>query len=284
MNAETGLVPAVFREWGSYQNNKFSNEPFWVAKSPFTVYKYQRQSPTLKNYIPNAGYEMGVFFHHIVHNYDRLDKFTIFVQADVPLDFVLSTVCFNEQALFVPLRSLHHEPWFESRCSWWDKKLYEKNVWECFHKYLKIFNLDTKLHPPCPKFYAKNNFVVSKKLIQRFPLSTWKHAYNLIMNQTCSTNLDTRFDKHVSGSTEFTSNLIFGNESLFLRPYEAKTWKRKYNWECLSNCVTASLWPMFQFSCVPYQYISSSPNLKWRIKAESRPHCWSNIHEGLAIC
>ena len=283
-----GVVPAVFKEWGPFGSTQFFNEPFWMAHTPFQVFRYQRRNPELKNYIPNMGFEMGVFLHHIVNKFETLNDITIFVQADVLPEFMYSSVCVNKNATFTPLRSLHHTPQFERVCSWWTNKTYEKDVWNCFHRYLNIFGLDTTLHPPCPRFYSKNNFAVSKKNIHRFPLSTWKRAYDLVINGKCMSS-DLTIGKHVSGATEFTSNLIFGNKSIFSNRYTMNVWKEQYDWKCITNCLNVSPWPYSKFSCVPLTYIAmiskSSVNIvRWRILGEGSPRCWSFIHEGLVIC
>ena len=229
------IVPAVFREWGPFQPDlqRFANEPAWVRQ--FNVTSYQRIHPRAVRYVPNHGFEMGVYLHHIVHRYDNLSPMTAFVQADVPPSFARSLRCLRDNVTYTPLRNKDRTPYFMKRCDIWDNASYTRATWNCFHSYLQIFGLDTALHPPCPRFYIQNNFAVSRKAVHRYPVHTWRRALDQILNVECARD-HPEWDKHASGSTEFTSNAVFGNRSLTKsRPFSRHEWAEAFDMTCLAD-------------------------------------------------
>lgn len=275
------IVPAVYKEWGKFDTltRKFKREPTWVEVFN-NITRYQRKNESHETFVPNFGFEMEVFLHHIVKRYDSLSETTVFVQADVQHDLMYNIHCLQPNVLWTPLRGSKKPP-FMTRCDFWNNKPYERVVWDCFNKYLRIFNETHRLHPPCPQFYIRDNFAVSRQNIRRFPRSVWVRALDVLRNHTCSDDLS--IEKHVSAPGEFTSNFVFGNRGLFDRPLTMNEWKQKYDLDCLTDCLKVSLWPHVDYHCIPTRFIASS-GLAWRLEDASLPQCWSRSHEGLVLC
>ena len=51
--------------------------------------------------------------------------------------------------------------------------------------------------------------------------------------------------------------------------------------ETFSSCIKVSIWPFYNFSCIPYSKLHENT---WRIPGEINQMCWSFVYEGLIIC
>jgi hypothetical protein len=74
------IAPAVWEEWEP-QNG---GVPAWVSDANLTTYLYQRKNASLPRYVPNNGFEAGIYLRFIVDHYDNLPHTTVLVQGDVP--------------------------------------------------------------------------------------------------------------------------------------------------------------------------------------------------------
>ena len=256
------FVPAVFREWGAFDAalGHFMHEPRWVASTFPNRTTYQRLEPGKRNFVPNRGFEVGVYLHHIVHRYESLADITVFAQADVHRQVALGAACLRRNVSWAPLASDHHVPYFKrgSDCTtMWTGQPHHAATLQCFADHLSLFGELPPARPlPCPSFYTADNMAVSRSLIRRFPLRVWQRAYRLhVLQNVCHTGAidlhselfpqsvadtstpydrpDYSYQKNAKGlSTEFTSNVIFGAQTFAMHQWGHSEWCTQYEPGC----------------------------------------------------
>ena len=83
-----------------------SNAPWLLNTTTLTFVVYQRKYPQQPNYVPNIGFEGGVFLRFVVDNYDDLPERTAFVQEQSEMHnraWLEWAQCLLPSATFVPL-------------------------------------------------------------------------------------------------------------------------------------------------------------------------------------
>jgi hypothetical protein len=234
------VVVAHYDEWDAlpempvWANN--SKDPRFFPDSPrargYTVAPmYQRRRPENPGFVPNHGYEGGVYLKFVVDHYDNLPDVTVFMQADADaqsdlpsrlgkvvtrqknfgdIDYLPINVGndFNPEQVYFYKRDPYQEWWKETslraidQCwrtvaGWWGHEWPQETV-------------------PTVSGYCCNYFAASRESIRKTPLETWKKAYeSLIERAECvpgSGPVATRVDDkwQIAVTLEHMAHIMFG--------------------------------------------------------------------------
>jgi hypothetical protein len=192
---------------------------------------YQRRRPENPGFVPNHGYEGGVYLKFVVDHYDNLPDVTVFMQADADaqsdlpsrlgkvvtrqknfgdIDYLPINVGndFNPEQVYFYKRDPYQEWWKETslraidQCwrtvaGWWGHEWPQETV-------------------PTVSGYCCNYFAASRESIRKTPLETWKKAYeSLIERAECvpgSGPVATRVDDkwQIAVTLEHMAHIMFG--------------------------------------------------------------------------
>ena len=205
--APVAVVVAHYDEWDAlpempvWANN--SKDPREFPDAPrargYTVAPmYQRRRPENPGYVPNHGYEGGVYLKFVVDHYDNLPDVTVFMQADADAQDDLASRLgrvvtrqrergdieylpinvgsdFNPEQVYFHKREPYQEWWSETSlrdidacwrtvAGWWGHEWPEETV-------------------PTVSGYCCNYFAASRESIRRTPLETWRKAYEQLIER-----------------------------------------------------------------------------------------------------
>ena len=216
----TVVVPASFWEWVNITACKLSRTrsrclpeppPAWLY-SQYTTFAYQRIDADAPCFSPNRAFESGVFLQFIVeHLATGLPARTAFVQADwfdaprrwhglptTPVKLWQPECMRSDWEDWMPLGKKYHvwPPYQVTRAARWygeHKPLarYPKAthllIEACWRELLGLFGHQPEsLEPLNVTFYPALNFVVSRRRIEQYPLSTWVGAHaRLVTKGVC---------------------------------------------------------------------------------------------------
>jgi Protein of unknown function (DUF3431) len=188
------VVPAVYREWVN------GGPPHWIWNNTFqeeygySTFLYQKLNASAPNYIStNRGCENGVYYQYIVDHYDDFPDLAFFVHAHPHehngnwLDLVK---CARPNATFFSLNLKS----FLCRESWngiWARY----GIWleQCIRDTLRlawgnisVAELNTRVPPNRPIkmcTYCCQQFLLSRAMVRRRPLSMWKELQYILSTQ-----------------------------------------------------------------------------------------------------
>ena len=63
---------------------KLNEDVSWIKDLPYRIFLYDKSSQPINNsiHLPNYGNEADTYLYHIINNYNNLDKFVVFSQAN----------------------------------------------------------------------------------------------------------------------------------------------------------------------------------------------------------
>ena len=160
-----------------------SNAPWLVNSTRLTYVIYQRTNPSKANFVPNVGFEAGVYLRFILDNYDDLPAHSVYIQ-DQPemhnrawLEWTRCLLPGTPYAPLVPTRLLTRD--FREV-----KDGLHAVAEQCFRNFLGTFGLLEKLLVPMQKpthaYYGGDLFVVSREALRRHPRSAYRRADALV--------------------------------------------------------------------------------------------------------
>ena len=234
------VVAAVFREWDH-------GLPPWACPSDSNAYTlaplYTRVNSSHPRFVPNNGFEAGVYLRFIVDHYERLPEVAVFLQADAQLSLFhrnLSEVLNGLQpellrsraAGFLPL-NVGRDLISSRNVSAWGDKSASDAVAACWRHVLAMFGRDEVFADPdvlpTVTFYPGAYFAVSRENIQRHPLKTWRAVYErLIVDNSClgDGTVDPNHGKSfAAGAFEHLAHVIFGGSGA---SYKGKHWEEEF--------------------------------------------------------
>ena len=184
------VVPSVYKEWwtnGSYTPPSWVVDPDIQRKYNYTVFVYQKVHPSHPNYIAtNRGRENGPFYRYIVDNYEDFPDVAVFVHADPAAHqpkFLEWIGCIHPNSSYL---NINNQRFFRSTGHW---HKYEVWVEQCFRDTLKlVWNAsDVEMHRLLPpdrpiwvSFYCCQQFIISREMVRRRPLSVWKQLQHML--------------------------------------------------------------------------------------------------------
>lgn len=186
------LVPSVFREW--YDANNTLHAPSWVSNSSlherynYTVFLYQKVNSSAPNYIAtNRGRENGVYYRYIVDHYHDFPDVAIFTHAD-PVEhqphFLDWIGCINPNASYI---SINHHRYYRSTNYWHKYELWIEQCWRDVLRVVWNINGTDELNRLVPvdrpisvSFYCCQQFIISREMVQRRPLSVWQQLLAIL--------------------------------------------------------------------------------------------------------
>lgn len=187
------VVPSVFKEWQNGPNGTF-NPPQWASNATvmavhnYTVHLYQKLNASASNYIStNRGRENGVFYRYIVDHFDDFPDVAVFTHAD-PAEhqpkFLHWIKCISPNASYL---SINNHRYYR-KTDYWHK--YELWIEQCFRDVLKVvWNVNGTQEmarllpldrPISVSFYCCQQFLISREMIHRRPLSVWKKLLRIL--------------------------------------------------------------------------------------------------------
>ena len=187
------IVPSVYREWwdesGAFAAPKWVTDAGIQQQFNYSVFLYQKLHANESNYISsNRGRENGAYYRYIVDHYDNFPDVAIFVHAD-PVEhqpkFLEWVGCIQPNASYL---SINNHRYFRSTAHW---HKYELWVEQCWRDTLKVVwnssgtddMLLRRLPPDRPiwvSFYCCQQFIISRDMIHRRPLSVWKQLLHML--------------------------------------------------------------------------------------------------------
>ena len=205
--APVALVVAHYDEWDDldempvWANN--SKDPRYHPDAPlargYTVAPmYQRRRPESPGYVPNHGYEGGVYLRFVLDHYDNLPDVAVFVQADadkigdVPsrLGKVVTRQKERGDVGYLPInvggdRNLE-QVYFHKRDpyqEWWSETSL-RDVDRCWRTVAGWWGHEwPSATVPTVSGYCCNYFAASREKIRATPLATWRKAYETLIER-----------------------------------------------------------------------------------------------------
>ena len=215
------VVPAVYDEWRR-------GRPPWacpdVSQNYMVCPLYQRLDRAAARYVPNHGYEAGVYLRFVLDYYERLPELIVFLQADA--DSILSHSVANminrfdlaqfraKRVSFLPLiqaRSLRNRS-----VDNWESVPHVEECWRNILDWFGRSEVFPKSQTPTVTFYPGNYFAVTREAILRYPHATWHRVYErLIVNNSCTGfGTDPALGKHhAAGAFEHLAHVIWGGHA-----------------------------------------------------------------------
>ena len=238
--APVALVIAHYDEWDDldempvWANN--SKDPRVHPDAPtargYTVAPmYQRRRPESPGYVPNHGYEGGVYLRFVLDHYDNLPDVAVFVQADadkigdVPsrLGKVVTRQKERGDVGYLPINvgwdGNFEQVYFHKRDpyqEWWSETSL-RDVDKCWRTVAGWWGHEWPSETvPTVSGYCCNYFAASRESIRATPLATWRKAYEtLIERGECSPGagpVATRTDDkwQIAIALEHMAHVMFG--------------------------------------------------------------------------
>ena len=238
--APVALVVAHYDEWDDldempvWANN--SKDPRVHPDAPtargYTVAPmYQRRRPESPGYVPNHGYEGGVYLRFVLDHYDNLPDVAVFVQADadkigdVPsrLGKVATRQKERGDVGYLPINvggdRNFEQVYFHKRDpyqEWWSETSL-RDVDRCWRTVAGWWGHEWPSETvPTVSGYCCNYFAASREKIRATPLATWRKAYEtLIERGECSPGagpVATRTDDkwQIAVTLEHMAHVMFG--------------------------------------------------------------------------
>ena len=238
--APVALVIAHYDEWDDldempvWANN--SKDPRVHPDAPtargYTVAPmYQRRRPESPGYVPNHGYEGGVYLRFVLDHYDNLPDVAVFVQADadkigdVPsrLGKVVTRQKERGDVGYLPINvgwdGNFEQVYFHKRDpyqEWWSETSL-RDVDKCWRTVAGLWGHEWPSETvPTVSGYCCNYFAASRESIRATPLATWRKAYEtLIERGECSPGagpVATRTDDkwQIAIALEHMAHVMFG--------------------------------------------------------------------------
>ena len=201
--ASTVLVVAMHLEW------RGGTVPSWISRQA-PVFLYQRRNASKPCYAPNAGYESGIYLQFVIEHYGDLPAYAVFVQADwfarkthahPDRPFPLWQLqCLGNKSVGIgaawrdwmplgkritiwPAYQLVRDADYFTRHSMFDHRRLGSRAGAamemCWKELASLFGKPvTSVGQPMElSFYPAQNFVVSRRRIQQYPLSTYERVY-----------------------------------------------------------------------------------------------------------
>ena len=235
---QVAVVVAHYDEWDSlaempvWANN--SVDPSLDENAPlcagYTVAPiYQRRHPDAPNFVPNHGYEGGVYLKFVVDHYDNLPDVAIFLQADADvledlpsrLKKVVERQATRGDVTYLPLNAGNdfnpNQVYFHKRDpyqEWWQETSL-RGIETCWRNVASWFGTEWgENEAPAVSGYCCNYFAASRENIRKTPLEVWQKAYHqLIELADCGGGpvKDRAEDKWKIGITlEHMAHVMFG--------------------------------------------------------------------------
>lgn len=188
------LVPSVYHEFAP------PNYPPWVmdtdilAKYNYSVFLYQKRDPALPHYVRNHGTEGGVYLKYIIDHYDNFPDVAIFVHGEPKhhqAHWLQILGCISPNATYTNINfgmvERDSEYWYNG------SSIY---VEQCWKDMLKIaWNLEGKENqakfdelvpvnkPVFVRFHCCQQFLMSRDMVRKRPLSVWKKLFRIVNEQ-----------------------------------------------------------------------------------------------------
>ena len=232
---KTVVVPAVFREWDDAIPAWAcpDSQQKYVVTTPF----YQRLDASAPRFVPNNGYELGVFLRFIVDHYSHLPERVVFLQADA--DTSVSDLAHRLNSLedgvmsaasgYLPLndalvrnRSLAKMVYWRPGHPLFGIGPAVARCWELVLHWFGRAAAIPNIRDATVSFFCCNMFAVSRENIEQHSLATWRLAYERVVEKgSCAgdSEPDAWHAKHTAaGAFEHLSPLIWGTGSLSQSP------------------------------------------------------------------
>ena len=219
----------------------------------FQTCVYQRHDPSAPAFVPNQGFEAGIYLRYIVDHYDTLPSVIAFVQEDAGDDIgsQLSCLRLNHDWGWTPLNLY----FFGTRdISMWRKFAGNGDaVHACWTRLAADFNVLLPVDAdPVVSSYCCAYFAVTRDQVHRHSRASYVAAYERIVLATrCFSDTVwqgrniTNFgnDKDTSaGAFEHLQHTLLGGQSLRLEPFSQAEWCKRFlpvsscpGSPCLSN-------------------------------------------------
>lgn len=218
------LVPAMWStEYPSQQ---------WHRKYQTCV--YQRHDPSISAYVPNFGFEAGVYLRYIVDHYDSLPSIVAFIQEDATTEIESQMSCLRTDVdwKWTPLNTY----FFRLRdLSVWRERGYGDAVHACWNRLAADFNIYLPVHAdPVVSTYCCAYFAVTRDQIHKHSRASFAAAYErVVLADRCFTDSTwqgrniTNYgnDKDTSaGAFEHLQHAILGGQALQMEPFSQEDW------------------------------------------------------------
>lgn len=186
---------------------KYNEDMQWLTKmDPEPLVIYDKGDAPLPpelsglrvQFLENVGREADTYLHHVVHNYDSLPDYLIFMQGH-PFDHMLGVTSDNLQMMIHDLINIRHQDVHPLFTNWY---------WESYDMYPSLNAKEYFEHlfegpTPEQKVFAHGcQYIVPKQLILCKPLEFYKRLNNMIKRNKCS------FDEVHYGHCEFDPNSL----------------------------------------------------------------------------
>ena len=149
-----------------------SNAPWLVNTTQVTFVVYQRKFPRRPNYVPNIGFEGGVYIRFVLDNYDDLPNQTAFVQEQAEMHnraWLEWTSCLLPNASYTPLVYVR----VKNNDFRLVKDGYHAIAEQCWRNFIHAFGKSSLLPPngakPTHAYYGGALFTASRAQLQRSP-------------------------------------------------------------------------------------------------------------------
>lgn len=220
------LVIAQYDEWDE-------GEPRWLhdirASKRFAIQAgYQRRLKDRRTYVPNSGFESGIYLRYIVDHYRHLPPVIVFIQADA-CGIDVPEVLLNRFDLALVSRAggylpLNCDKVFNRGFEAWEGSSRVQTCWSSVVKHFKVEHLlntsanstrrrvdgDTRVNIVCCACFA-----VSRDLLRHTPYETWASFYKQAIEEgSCVRDRkDASLGKHeTAGAIEHLAHIIFGRK------------------------------------------------------------------------
>ena len=225
------LVISHYDEWDD-------REPSWLkefrASKRYTIQDgYQRRLMNLSTYVPNYGFESGVYLRYIVDHYLHMPPVIVFIQADacgIDVSEVLSRLdsdLLSRAGGYVPLNC---NKVLNRGFEVWQGNMAVQTCWSSVVEHFKVnFLLDVSAHDTRMIVDGDTRvnivccacFAVSRDLLRLTPYETWASFYNqAIEGGSCVRGRkDSSLGKHeTAGAIEHLAHMIFGRKQSLWDP------------------------------------------------------------------
>lgn len=223
--SSTEVVIAHHREWLQQPRPAWANQ----SSDGYRVHPlYQRTDPKADLYVPNHGYELGVYLRYIVDHYDKLPNVIVFTQADAcelpNMAQILGDLpesMLRATGGFLPLNN--HKIW--GRTFW--PPAQSTQAERCWRHVARMFNASHIFneHPFGNSTFFRVNLVccacyaVHRDSIRAAPRRVWESVYNATTSRHPCVPGQREADPRLMGfAFEHLAHVIFGHQPPLWRP------------------------------------------------------------------